>query len=502
MNLPEKLLRYISISIVPIIWLILIGLLYYRNSQHSILESEPKISFDTGDVILREEWKRIYLNNEPVGYSKVSLQEGSFANKKVYVLNNETNLYLLVAGMNQDIQFAGTVTLDRDLTLLQFNQELKAGRQRFRVRGIFGNNQLRVWIGSGTNETERRIPLTQRCYAPDVVHLLMLQDKFPLGKKYRIPIFDPTTLSAQVIEAETVGKTTVELNGQKYPAYEIKETVKGVTQTVWVNSKGEVLKEEARLAGLTLLAMKEFEPDKTKLHVVRRSTQDLLFTSSIPANREIANPRQVTELTVRLSDISEEQIAQLDLIPSKEISRNGVILWIQTVDLSKLPPYMQEVNTKEFIQYLAPSMLVQSTDPEIYKTALNIIGNNRDAVRNSIKLTQWVYRNIRKKILVSVPSAVEVLKNREGDCNEHAVLLAALSRSVGIPTKIVAGLVYKDGYFFYHAWNEVWVGQWVPIDATFGQTAVDATHIKLIEGDLDQQIKLLSLVGKINIEIL
>ena len=36
----------------------------------------------------------------------------------------------------------------------------------------------------------------------------------------------------------------------------------------------------------------------------------------------------------------------------------------------------------------------------------------------------------------------------------------------------------------------------------FGETAVDATHIKLFEGDLDQQVQLLSLVGKLQVEIL
>jgi hypothetical protein len=505
LKLSKKIFRYISLSIIPIIWLILIGFLYYRNSQHSVLESAPKISFDSGEVILREEWKRIYLNNEPVGYSKVLLQEGVFASRRVYVLNNETNLYLLVAGTNQNIKLIGNATLDKDLTLLQFNQELYTGGQRLRVRGIFGQKHLRLWINSGAGETERILPLQQRCYSTEAINLILLRDKFPLGKKYRIPIFDPTTLSADELEVEIIKKTEVEINKIKYPAFEVQQRFKGLTQTVWINPKGEALKEEATLAGLNLVSLKELEPDKAELQVVHRSSQDLLLTSSIPANRELANPRETYELTVRLNNVPEqqlEQIKQTGQIFGKETAKNSIELQIKTNDLARIPPYTEQVNTKQFIKYLAPSALVQSADPNIAKTAKKIAGNERDSVRGSVKLTRWVYRNIRKKILVSVPSAVDVLKYREGDCNEHSVLFAALARSVGIPTKIVAGLVYKDGYFFYHAWNEVWVGQWVPVDATFGQTAVDATHIKLIEGDLDQQIQLLSLVGKINIEIL
>jgi hypothetical protein len=46
------------------------------------------------------------------------------------------------------------------------------------------------------------------------------------------------------------------------------------------------------------------------------------------------------------------------------------------------------------------------------------------------------------------------------------------------------------------------MGEWVPIDSTFGQTRVDATHIKLFEGELDQQYKIFQFMGKTQIEIL
>jgi hypothetical protein len=78
----KRLLRYLGLSIIPILWLILIGILYHRNSQHSILESEAKIDYTSGEVILREDWMRVYLNNEQVGYSRTSLEEGRYSNKK------------------------------------------------------------------------------------------------------------------------------------------------------------------------------------------------------------------------------------------------------------------------------------------------------------------------------------------------------------------------------------------------------------------------------------
>jgi transglutaminase-like putative cysteine protease len=79
-------------------------------------------------------------------------------------------------------------------------------------------------------------------------------------------------------------------------------------------------------------------------------------------------------------------------------------------------------------------------------------------------------------------SATEVLSSRAGDCSEHAVLMAAMTRAVGIPSKLVSGLVYHEGGFAYHMWVEVWTGGgWYALDPTIGGGAVDATHIKLGE---------------------
>jgi transglutaminase-like putative cysteine protease len=98
---------------------------------------------------------------------------------------------------------------------------------------------------------------------------------------------------------------------------------------------------------------------------------------------------------------------------------------------------------------------------------------------------------------VTVPSAREVLGSRRGDCNEHAVLLAALARAAGIPARVIAGAVYANDGFYYHAWNELWLGAWVSADAVFDQIPADATHVKLIEGGLEQQMALAGIIGRL-----
>ena len=85
------------------------------------------------------------------------------------------------------------------------------------------------------------------------------------------------------------------------------------------------------------------------------------------------------------------------------------------------------------------------------------------------------------------------------------LLLAALSRALGIPVRVVNGLVYSEphGGFLYHTWNEAWLGErgWRAVDAIFGQMQADATHLKLIEGEsLLQLVPLVGMVGKARIE--
>jgi transglutaminase-like putative cysteine protease len=91
----------------------------------------------------------------------------------------------------------------------------------------------------------------------------------------------------------------------------------------------------------------------------------------------------------------------------------------------------------------------------------------------------------------------------EGDCNEHAVLFAALARATGVPARVVAGTVYVDGSFLYHAWNEVWLGNgWVSLDTTMDQMPADASHVKLLEGGPEEHAALLPLLGKLSVDVI
>jgi transglutaminase-like putative cysteine protease len=130
-----------------------------------------------------------------------------------------------------------------------------------------------------------------------------------------------------------------------------------------------------------------------------------------------------------------------------------------------------------------------------------IVGTERDALAAVRLLTDWVYRYLRKVPTATLPDAIAVLDLGQGDCNEHAVLLAALCRAAGIPSRVAGGLVYGEDAFLYHAWTDVWLGAWVPVDAALNQVPADATHVRLAEGSDYQHLMMMGLIRDLSIEI-
>ena len=149
----------------------------------------------------------------------------------------------------------------------------------------------------------------------------------------------------------------------------------------------------------------------------------------------------------------------------------------------------------------APEPLLQSGDIRIVSLAVRIAGPDRDPRVLAEKINRWVHDSLKKEITFSVPNAIDVLRTRKGDCNEHTQLYAALTRALGIPTRIATGLAYVNGKFYYHAWPEVYLRDWVAVDPTFGQFPADASHLRFVVGGLARQTELLRIIGNLNISV-
>jgi hypothetical protein len=138
----------------------------------------------------------------------------------------------------------------------------------------------------------------------------------------------------------------------------------------------------------------------------------------------------------------------------------------------------------EMETWLGPTATAQSDDPEIRALAIKITGGASDAWEAARWLRRWVSDEVSGNMGMAFASAREVLARRQGDCSEQAVLLAALARAVGIPSRCVMGLVFHDGQFARHMWTEVWTGAWRPLDAAMGSDEVGGAWIRLGEYSL------------------
>ncbi len=220
--------------------------------------------------------------------------------------------------------------------------------------------------------------------------------------------------------------------------------------------------------------------------------QDTLVRTKKPlAAATIAKAPQI-RYAVRLKDGDPAKTfatgATQQFIPGGE--RAGeLIVW--AAGPGKLPDRKDMPNEPEpGKEFLASSGLLQTDDPAVQKLAASLPAENKKGPpdQRAIELEKLVYRTIiNKNFSQALASAAEVAKSKEGDCTEHAVLLAALARVNGIPSRVAMGLVYVPqlGGFAFHMWTEVYVERhWLPLDATLGLGYADATHLKLTTSSL------------------
>ena len=131
----------------------------------------------------------------------------------------------------------------------------------------------------------------------------------------------------------------------------------------------------------------------------------------------------------------------------------------------------------EFNPYLQPGNEIRSDDKSVIEKARSIAGEEHDSWKVARKLADWVYTNIKWK-RVDYATAPQTLATLEADCLEFSQLYVAMARSLGLPARVVSGMAYSGTAFGGHAWVEVYVGDWIEVDPTWGTAFVDATHIR------------------------
>jgi hypothetical protein len=488
---------FLNLSGIAVVtfWLVMIGLLVKKvhlKDNKEMGNFAPSV--ETIDSPQRE-WKEIYLKDKKVGYT-VSLlkpfQEGYFVQEEMFL---KLNLMGLASGVHTVTQSR----LDDQFLLESFYFKMTSGVVSFQISGKMEGDYVIIETGKGKNRKSQRIKLARRPMIGAGMGYFFKSRKIRVGETFRLPIFDPSTMAQKEAVVKVVAREQIKINRRTFDVFRLETELWGRSMAFWLDDNGTTLKEEGFM-GLTIVkssaanALRDIESG---------GDVDFYELASIRVDEELPDSKRLSYLKLKVDGIENASINKRVWNGGRQRFHNGVIEITRERRPKKTSyslPY--EKYGSEMEPFLVPEFNIESDAEEILEKARHISGRDTNPIFVTRKLFKWVYQELEKKPVVSIPSALEVLRTRVGDCNEHATLLTALLRASGIPARLCIGLVYTRGKFFYHAWTEAYVGEWISMDATLNQMPVDATHIKLIEGNLDKQVEIAGLIGALRLKVI
>lgn len=438
-------------------------------------------------IALGEEWLGLRFRGERVGYAHVI--KGARPGGLRYRVDTR---FKLLAG--QAMHVVISADLSPTLVLERFTFEVDAAGMTFGGTGTVVPDAIELRIRTGGEEQIRRVPVSAPPALRDTLGPLLSQRDLSPGQVHTLVVFDPVSQAEQSMRIEVVGPSSVVRLGEAVPCTALRQTIRGLTLSACMNARGEMLRQEL---GLGLVAVRETEEEARWGYVQAqsgRTSADLRQATAIPV-ADLGDLGQRARLRLRLGGLPDAT----DLTDERQRFQDGVLtIQRETVGAGLTIPAKATAVAPED---LAAEPLVQVEHPKIQAVARRAMGDASDTVQAAKRLMGYVHDHVEEAVVVGVPSALEVLQSGRGDCNEHAALFAALARAAGVPTRIVAGVVYQDGRFTYHAWNEVQTATgWLSVDPTWNQMPADVGHVRLVRGGAGAQLDLLQYMGKLRIQ--
>ncbi len=151
-----------------------------------------------------------------------------------------------------------------------------------------------------------------------------------------------------------------------------------------------------------------------------------------------------------------------------------------------------------FTAELWPEPRLSPDDTALTALARRIGGGTTNARDAAAALQDWVVENIVTFPATFGPSirpAGVVLTARTGTPEEKATLLVALARRLGLPARMVGGLLLTPRGPRAHTWAEVFIGDWVPLDPGQVGRVASAAHLRLVTGASGRWSDLFPLAG-------
>jgi len=487
--------------LILVAWVVTMAVLINRSYGQA---SQTNLATDLARYGSTAVWRGVYYRGEKIGFtvSQTTRTDDGFE------LQEDGRLQMLLLGQDTAATIRTTARVDAAFMLRSFDFSLDPGTGPITVKGSLDRPgdkyrlTLAIDSGGGTR-TETRELSEAPVLSLNLSRLLASGGLVP-GTKHTRTVLDPATLQSAAMVVTVGDRAVVRANDTVIPAFRVETEFRGLKTTSWVTDTGEVVREESPLG---LMTIRE-PPERARgLAVPGRVQADLLQAAAVvPVMKtSIDDSRDVRRITIRLEGAD---LPAADLSGAGQTADANVI---EIVDPRSLQPGPRDASVD---RYLAAEPLIESDAPEIRAEAEQAVRGATDDRGRAERLTRYVNGLLDKKPTVSLPSALEVLRTKVGDCNEHTALFVAMARSIGMPARIAVGLVLMHGAFYYHAWPEVYItdastslgagkrGFWLPVDPTLNQFPADATHLRLTRGGLDKQAVVLPLIGRLKMTVL
>ena len=459
----------------------------------------------------KEQWFGIYYQGHKVGFSHTTLVPGELDGVPGVEVSDAGRLSFNLLGAPQELDVNARAFIDADWRLQLFTASLRSATMDLSWAGRRHGDALDVIVKTPSSTFTKRLRDPTGSAFVNGLSSWAAFHRLRVGQSGTAWVMNPLAMNPEPVYF-TVRRSEM-VDGQM--ALVVESDVSGLAAVSWVTPEGEVLKETSPLGWeLRRIDRKEaLQPPSAAAPAL-----DLLSTTSIPIDRAIEHPQDVARLILLVEGLGEDERLSdrpwQRALPKTRLSEYHrappaepwCLLQLDrpAAPSSQLPASRGGgIPSKQLLHYLKATAFVQASDPRIVAKAREIIGARAEPWERAQALHRWVYQTMVKQLSVGLPSAVDILATPVGDCHEHTVLFTALARSLGLPTRMIAGVVYWSGRLYYHAWPEVWVeGRWVPIDPTLGQPIADATHVALTEAEDEGLIALGQFIGKLRVSVL
>jgi transglutaminase-like putative cysteine protease len=357
--------------------------------------------------------------------------------------------------------------------------------------------------------------------APAAARRYVLEQMRIGAKEFSYSMMDPLNGPTPIkVNTTVVGPATIELIGKTVPAMQwstTQDVSPNVVTTEYVSESGVPLRTELSLGAITLTVL----ASEKELALAEIEPSEIMVSTLVKPSRSIPYPRR-SRTGIYLLSVDEGTIGDLPNTGSQRVERVDDQHVRVHIDATRFTPADPGDLTDS--QYRTGPALVDWRDKRVMALAKNALGKvyadtSRPLMAEAMR--RYVHNYITDKNLdVGLASATEVCVTKEGDCTEHAVLLAAMLRAMGIPSRVASGLIYAEQFagrsriFGYHMWTQALLAdaqgtyRWVDLDATLdGGTPYDATHIALNVSSLNDNDMINSmagfapLIGRLNIEV-